>query len=210
MNTFRRKSGLFLLLISLLIAPACGNSNSTDNNGDDGIPPVTFCPVSDRAYRSGTSMDGAQGSDQDLANAENQDWDEATNAIQSVALKYRSDQDKDFLVVDWDTALLAGRELSGNANGFLDTTSYFLVYKVSFSPSSGTATVEIAVHRGNPYDPNSQPIQTVSGMASIGDTVQLNAGDSMTITTGSTAILFAAQNAAQQLQAMGVFDLPGS
>ena len=153
-------------------------------------------------------MDGAQASDANLANAENLDWDDATSGIQSTALKYRSDQVKDFDLIDWNTALLAGRQLSGDPNGFLDFVDYFLVYKVSYSPSGGKATVEISVHRGRPYNPKSKPIMTVTGMASIGDKVTLNTGEELTITSASTAILFAATNAAQALIANGAFDLP--
>lgn len=203
--------GLFdiILKVSLLLLIALSFANCSNATAGNETPANTVMVVSERAYRSGTTMDYADCTDANLANAQNLDWNDARSGLVQEILGAIISGQLDATSFDWNTALGAAGTLVGDPLDFIKNQEAFLVYKVSFDPDSGVAIVEVGLHQGNPYDPNSQPVLTVSGTAIIGEVIELDDGETIQIFTPCTGIFFAARDAARQLIAQNFLDQVG-
>jgi len=183
---------ILTLLFTLPLITNCDSANSQDNTI------VSVMVVSERAYKSGTAMEGAQCSEDNLAMASELDWNQVVSGMVFELLEALSNGEKGFDSFDWNTALGAAGTLTGNPLEFIETNGAFIVYKVTFDADSGVAIVEAQLHQGNPYDPNSEAILTVSGSAIVGETLDLN-GEKVEITSPCMALYYAARDASRQL-----------
>ncbi len=190
--------GLCCLLVAFC-ACSSGNAQPGDAVG-------TIMIVSERAYRSGSRMQTAECTAENLSNASNLDWNDVIAGMGSTLLDAINRGEVDGDSFDWDTAHGVADTLVGDALGFINNNEIFLVYSVTFDADSGVAIVTVGVHKGNPYDPNSEAVLTVSGTAIIGEQGELNPGDSSQIFSPCSAIFFAARDAIAQLIAMDFVD----
>ena len=188
----------------LFLFAACGSTTPVNSDNGTEIPGIIV--VSERAYRSGGKMKGAECNPENLTNAAMLDWDEVVSGMVRELLDSINKGETGGDSFDWNTSLGAAGTLTGDPLGFIRNNSVFLVYKVTFDEDSGVALVEVGIHKGNPYDPNSQPVFTASGTAIIGETADFDNEDPVQITSPCTAIYFAARDVARQLIDMMFLD----
>jgi len=195
-----------LLLIMLWALPNCG-SGTPGMEGE--VPANTFMVVSKRAYQSGTPMEGGLCDMANLSDASGKDWGAVLSGLDEVLIDATNSGAVDGTSFDWNTAYGAAGTLVGDNLSFIDGNEAFLVYDVTYDEASGVAIVTVELHQGNPYDPNSTPVFTVTGTAIVGEVRDFGDGREVEVEDPCFALRLAAKDAAYQLIAAQFLDKVG-